>query len=109
MSTGKKYQLLIMELRDCDHAFVNEEGVAYFAQAFGLAGKIGCQLHYANPQDLKGLTLANGAVSAYGMDAAILARKICDMLGVKYASKFGRGSQLQACCDALAEHFKVPA
>jgi hypothetical protein len=51
------------------------------------------------------LTFHNGAKSAMGMDASVLARTVCDVVGVEYQDRFGRGSQLRACCDALEKHF----
>jgi hypothetical protein len=39
------------------------------------------------------------------MDAALLAGAICTLLDVKYGEVFGRGRQLQMCCDALEAHF----
>ena len=59
----------------------------------------------ADANAYKGLTLKNAAKSAVGMDAQVLAMRICDHLGVPYDLKFGRGFQLQTCCDALIEHY----
>jgi hypothetical protein len=99
----------VADLRGYDHCFMTKEGVEDFATRFGLAGKIKPYVVKANPNDPKGLTLDNGATSAIGMDAAILASVICDHLGVKYMSKMGRGFQLRACCDALETHFTPTA
>ena len=101
-----KRQLEAVEkLRRYDHAFLSEEGVAEFAKAFGV--QLTPSRHaadgYHNP---KGLTLHNGAKSAIGMCACVLAQVVCRRLGVLYESKFGRGSQLRACCDALEVHFR---
>jgi hypothetical protein len=99
----------VADLRGYDHAFLTAEGVEDFATRFDLKGKIKPYLAKANPRDPKGLTLDNGATSAIGMDAVILASSICDHLGVKYMSKLGRGSQLRACCDALETYFTPTA
>jgi hypothetical protein len=95
----------VHDLRNYDHAFLTAEGVAKFAKAFGLEGKIKPYREKANPSDPKGLMFHNGASEGVGMDAQILAMSICEHLGVKYPEMFGRGSQLRACCDALEQHF----
>jgi hypothetical protein len=96
----------VAELRKYDHAFIGREGVEHFAKAFGLEGKIRCYTVKADPPGtLKGLTLHGGATEAEGLDAQTLAMVICDHLGVSFASKFGRGSQLRSCCDALEQHY----
>lgn len=96
----------VAALRDYDHAFLNEKGVAMFAKKFGV--KLTPTKHKADagPKNPKGLTLDNGAKFAIGMDAAVMAQIICRQLGVPYEEKMGRGSQLYACCNALEEHFK---
>jgi hypothetical protein len=95
----------VADLRECDHAFIGAEGVQQFAKDFGLEGKITPRRHYANPTDPKGLTLANGAKSAMGLDASELAATICRLLNVEYQDKHGRGSRLRSCCDALAHYY----
>jgi len=94
------------KLHDYDHSFLSDEGVAFFAKAFGLEGKIMPDRIEASPNDPKGLTLYDGATSAVGMDETELAELICRHLGVKYEPKLGRGSQLRACADALEKHFE---
>lgn len=94
---------LVKDLRDYDHAFINEEGVEHFAKGFGVA--LRGHRHHANPDDMKGLTLDGGAKSAVGMDAADLAETICRRLGVSYAPMMGRGSRLRSACNALETHF----
>lgn len=101
---GKSKLALIADLRHYDHAFLTREGALHFSKPFGFEAYT--YVAKANPQDFKGLTLANGATEAEGIDAADLAEQICRHVGVKYDSKFGRGSQLRACCDALEAHFK---
>jgi hypothetical protein len=96
---------VVADLRKYDHAFLSAQGVESFAKRFGLEGRIKPYRAKANPTELKGLTLNNGATEAVGMDAQILAMRICELLSVEYAEKFGRGSQLRSCCDALEQHY----
>jgi hypothetical protein len=97
----------VSKLREYDHAFLTEQGVDYFAKAFGV--KLTPYLAYAEPDDPKGLRLERGATSAVGMDAAHMAEVICRELGVAYVPKMGRGFRLQTCCSALEKHFKQEA
>lgn len=97
----------VEELRECDHQFLDANGVAKFAKAFGLEGQIKPYKAKANPEDPKGLTFYDGRSEGIGMDAAILAQRICGGLGVKYAERFGRGSQLASCCDALEKYYRM--
>ena len=55
----------------------------------------------ANPRELKGLTLNNGAKSTQGMACFDLAEILCRRLNVEYESKMGRGFQVRSCIDAL--------
>src|SRR6185369_17300719 len=57
----------------------------------------------ANPRDPKGLTLDNGADKAMGISAYDLAEELCSAFGVRDMEKFGRGSQVRACVDAMRE------
>jgi hypothetical protein len=95
----------IDELRQYDHAFLSEEGAQKLAEPFGLTPVT--YIAYASPNEPKGLTLHDGAKSARGADAHDLAMQICDHLGVKYQAKYGRGSQLRTCCDALDQWAKT--
>ena len=101
MGTLPKAELrkYVDELREYDHAFLTKEGAEYFSTPFGFKARTA--IVRANPNDMKGLTLHNGAEQARGVDAVDLAIQICAHLGVMYDDKFGRGSQLRACCDAL--------
>jgi hypothetical protein len=101
----KEKILSVNELRDYDHAFLNTEGVAYFAKAFGVT--LTPRRYWANPKDPKGLMLPDGKKSEIGMDAHIMAEEICrQVLGVNPAACIsGRGFALRKCCDALHEHF----
>ena len=87
------------DLRNYDHAFLTCEGAEYFSKPFGFTART--SVVRANPKDPKGLTLDDGAKQANGIDAVHLAIQICRHVGVEYDEKFGRGSQLRACCDAL--------
>ena len=93
----------VRDLRQYDHAFLSVEGADHFGEIFGC--KIRTYAAKATPNVMKGLTLSDGAKSARGIDAKDLAIQICDAHGVEYEEKFGRGSQLRSCCDALDQHF----
>lgn len=93
----------VKNLRAYDHAFLNEAGVESFAEVFGI--KLKSYKVHANPEDMKGLALNNGARSGRGMDAAVLAGAICQQLGIAFMTTSGRGTQLRVCCDALEAHF----
>jgi hypothetical protein len=92
---------IVKELRECDHLFLTVEGAIKYSQPFGFTART--YVVKANPEDPKGLTLYDGAVSAEGIDASDLALQICHHLKVDYDACFGRGSQLRKCCDALDE------
>jgi hypothetical protein len=99
--TAREFGLMkyVDELREYDHAFLTVEGAEYFTEPFGFTARTA--MVRANPNDIKGLTLNNGAKQARGIDAVDLAKQICNHVGVDYDDKFGRGSQLRVCCDAL--------
>ena len=97
---------LVGKLREYDHAFLTKEGAEFFSKPFGFTACT--HVVHANPTAPKGLTLNNGAESADGIDAVDLAGQICRHVGVKYDEKFGRGSQLRSCCDALEAWFSKP-
>lgn len=92
----------VEELRKADHAFLNAEGVNKITAPFGFTGW--AYLHKANPRDPKGLTFFDGSKEGIGMDAAQLAVRLCNRLGVDYLEAFGRGTQLRNCCDALEKY-----
>lgn len=96
--------IAVKQLREYDHAFMSPLGVEHFAKAFGVT-LIPTRHEATIDRDPKGLMLPDGVTSAIGMDAAAMACGICRQLGVEYEGKFGRGSQLRACCDALEAHF----
>lgn len=88
-------------LREYDHAFISPEGVTEICRPFGFMGTT-YEATDTSDKDPKGLSLPGGPGSkARGVDAQDLAIEICERFGVSYDSKFGRGSQLRACCDAL--------
>lgn len=99
-SKDELFELVERLREDYDHAFLTVEGALAFSRPFGFDAET--YVAYANPDDPKGLTLNDGSASAEGIAADVLARQICDHVGVKYPPMFGRGSQLRACCDALA-------
>lgn len=89
-------------LRDYDHCFISTEGVTEITKPFGFVGStIEASDSREHP---KGLTLESGpGTSAEGAPAEMLAAEICGRFNVSYAPKFGRGSQLRSCCDALEQ------
>ena len=89
----------VADLREYDHAFITPEGAARLAEPFDVVPRT--YLERVNPNDPKGVTFDDGRQEAEGIDAAVLAMQICNAKHVVYDSKFGRGSQLRACCDAL--------
>lgn len=95
----------VRELQECHHIFFTPEGMDHFTEPFGFKGET--NIHYANPNDPKGLTLADGAEFAEGAAAENIAAQICRHLGVPYENKIGRGFQLRACCDALLKHLEA--
>lgn len=100
MTTEKTKLLeLVRQLRDLDHGFLSRQGALHFSQAFGFDAKT--WVHQANPQDLRGLTLADGASEADGIGTHDLAAQICQHLDAPFMRLNGRGFQLRHCCDVL--------
>lgn len=89
----------VQNLREYDHCFISPEGAKKLSAPFGHQPI--CYVEKATPNEPKGLTLDDGASEAEGIAAEHLAADICRHLKVKFEYKFGRGSQLRACCDAL--------
>jgi len=99
----------INDLRSYDHAFLFQGTIDDIC--FPFETKIRGIKTYENPNEIKGLSLPHSNTKevhkdkrgwyAVGLDAQVLAMMLCQSLGVRYESKFGRGSQLRACCDAL--------
>jgi len=89
----------VAALREYDHAFINPEGAKRLAEPFGVTPRT--YIERVNLNDPKGVTFDDGRLEGEGIDAAILAQQICGALNVDYQGKFGRGSQLRSCCDAL--------
>ena len=104
----KKLLALVDELRDCDHAFLNEKGIEHFTKPFGFLGS--AYRARDNRSEFKGLNLGEGFKEgdvALGQDASRTAKEICEHLGIKFSEMFGRGSQLRVCCDKLEEHIRA--
>lgn len=68
--------------------------------------KIECR-EYAVGGGPKGLTLNKGETSSKGIACFDLLPQICNELKIPYESKLGRGFQVQACCEAIANHFHL--
>lgn len=94
---------LARELHDYDHAFLNAEGVAHFAEGFGVT--LNPSRHYASPRQPKGLTLDNGAKSAIGMDAADMAEEIARQVTGFQPWQSGRGFRLRSAIAALEAYY----
>src|SRR5438477_11347218 len=99
MNNADKIKLIERLRHDYDHAFLSEAGCREFLDPFGITG--GVETWNANPHDMKGLTLNDGAQSAKGNDAANIAEMIANELGCKYFQAMGRGSRLRFACDAI--------
>ena len=100
----------IAKLRGYDHAFIFQKAIDEVTAPFSAKQFKGIKT-YESPNEIKGLSLPHSNTEevhqdkrgyyAVGLDAQVLAMMLCNRLGVEYESKFGRGSQLRACCDAL--------
>jgi hypothetical protein len=104
MSTIQEKIEAAKSLHSYDHVFMSPEGVKRFADVF----EVTLRPYYqkASPHEIKGLTFPDGREGDTGMDAAYLATSICRQLGIDYPEKFGRGSQLHSCAEALIKHFE---
>ena len=94
----------IKELIKLDHCFLSPEGVKEIGKPFGVYHTIKIK---DNRSDFKGLNAGpefKEGDEVEGLDAAVLAKLICEKEGVKYPAMYGRGSQLRACCGALLKH-----
>lgn len=91
--------------RDYDHAFLSREGVLHFTRQFGFEART--RVHTANPDEPKGLTLADSADEADGLAADEIAFKICQHLKLDAPPMMGRGFRLRACCDVIERHLQA--
>jgi len=96
---------LVDNLREYDHAFLDEQGVRRFLDPFGITGGVST-LEADGDRNPKGLTLNNGATSARGQDAAVIAEMIAASLGCPDNGMMGRGSRLRRSCDLAIEKLK---
>ena len=104
MKTKAELLKAVADLRGYDHAFIAPEGAKALAAPFDVVPRT--YVEHVNPNDPKGVTFHDGRLEAEGIDAALLAMQICATKHVEYDGKFGRGSQLRACCDALEKWVK---
>lgn len=96
---------LIKELRDdYDHGFLDVSGVKHFTEPFGFEGST--YLARANPEEIKGLTLANGATEMEGQDANVIAEEIAGRVCGFKPWQEGRGSRLRSACAAVLQHLE---
>ena len=107
MLTPEQKIALVNDLRSYDHCFISADGVRKFLEPFGIEG--GWTTFKANPDDPKGLTLADGAKEAQGQDAATVAEMIASKLGCKHSGMMGRGFRLRAACDAAVAKLQETA
>jgi len=94
----------IEELIKLDHCFLSPKGVKEIGKPFGIYHTVKIK---DNRSEFKGLNAGANHKEGdeiEGLDANELAEMICKKEGVDYLDKFGRGSQLRACCKALLEH-----
>lgn len=101
MPPKAKQVKVIKELYEYDHAFLTPEGAAHFTEPFGFTAHL--SVVEANPQDMKGLTLHNGAKRAKGIEASKLALQIAQIVGVSVPDMYGIGSQLRIACSRILE------
>ena len=104
MQTKAELLKAVAKLREYDHAFITPEGAERLAEPFDVKPRT--YVEKVDLNDPKGVTFHDGRLEAEGVDAAILAMQICSANNVEYEGKFGRGSQLRACCDALEKWVK---
>jgi hypothetical protein len=96
----------VAELRTFDHLLISPAGIKAFNTVFGTPN-IKPYIHRANPRDLKGLTLNDGAKSASGLCASDYAEAVCRVVGSPFQPwQSGRGFRLASACNALEEHYK---
>ena len=90
-------------LTGADHGFFSAEGVKKIGDAFGV--KLSTYLAKADPQDFKGLSLydkkGKPVDKMVGQNAEIVAMELCNKIGLSYQEFYGKGSQLQHCCQVL--------
>lgn len=89
----------IRELQQYDHCFLSPEGVKAMGEPFGVS--LATRLEKDNRHTPKGLRLNGGMTEAEGLGAHILAERICMKENVAYPVLYGRGSQLQVCCQLI--------
>lgn len=92
----------VEELKDYSHTFLSPEGVDHFLKPFGI--KPSLRIAQDTRNEFKGLTLEGDMKEAEGADALTVAFQICDKFNLKVADFYGRGSQHDACCNAIIAH-----
>jgi hypothetical protein len=105
MSSTKECQIAaVKELARYDHIFISSRGVEHFSKPFGFHGLT--SVEHDQRGEMKGLRLDGEDKKARGAAAEDVAMQICRHLGVSYDLKYGRGSQLRVCIEALLNHLQ---
>jgi hypothetical protein len=93
----------VKELSGYDHSFLTPKFVALICEPFGFDPKEFIYKAQDTRSEFKGLTILAGKEGDWwdGADADQFAAGLCNKLGVKYFEKYGRGSRLRECCEAL--------
>lgn len=106
--TGMTVSEALTRLAVWHHSFVSEEAANQAAKALGVQRRAPCHAGRSESDgNPKGLTMNPGQEGSRGIAGWSLAQWICGELNVTYEGKLGRGSQTQACVDALRTHFKT--
>jgi len=98
-----------VELGLLDHGILGRESARRIVSQMGLDDRdIPFYVIEHRPDQIKGANLAGCTKigeKKLGVGADDLAVWCCKKLNLSFARKFGRGSQLRVCAEALVEHF----
>jgi hypothetical protein len=95
----ERIQRLIYLRDECDHCILSSEFVTECARIFD------CKLECYKIDDS---LLFEDTADPFGMGADEIVVHVCAAYKIRYANKFGRGSQLWECCARLLEFFASP-
>jgi hypothetical protein len=95
-----------------DHGIFEPKVVKEICEALGVKPPRMHTIVADTPDTFKGVTLFDGdgkpqppGTEADGYGSMELAKYLCNILGLTYPFKSGRGSQCGACCTVLFKHF----
>ena len=91
----------IEELSTFDHCILTPDTARKIAEPFGLAAQVPIRNYKHEPNIPKGVRL-NDPIKNDGLGAHELAEWLCRQLKIQYRSCYGRGSQLEECCNVLS-------